>query len=640
MKKTCYVTTPIYYASGNVHIGNSYSTIVCDCFARYNRLKGNDTFFLTGMDEHGLKIEETAKKQGLTPQQLVDKVAESTKELWKKLNITNDDFIRTSEERHVKVVQQIFEKLLANGDIYLGKYEGDYCVSCEAYFTKTQLGEGDTCPDCGKPTRKIQEESYFLNLKKYSDRLLDFIEKNPNFIQPESRRNEVVSFIKQGLEDLCVSRTSFKWGIPVLSNPKHVIYVWIDALSNYITALGYGSENDELYKKFWLNGDEVVHVVGKDILRFHAIYWPIMLMALDIPIKYKLYVHGWFLMKEGKMSKSTGNIVYPMDVVNRYGLDALRYYLIREMPLGNDSIFSYERFIDKYNTDLANDLGNLISRTVAMINKYFGGQVVKPNKNYFSYDSQLEETLELTINKYNDYFSNFRFQNGINEIWNLISRTNKYIDETAPWILAKDESQKESLNCVMYHLFESIRNINIMISPIMPDASEKISEYLGTNLTKFEDLGYGKTVASKVIEKADVLFKRLDAIKELEYQKEEALKKMVKPNDFKDEITIDDFQKVDLRVGEVISAEKMEKSDKLLILKVNVSGEIRQIVSGIADFYSPEEMVGKKVVVVANLKPIKLRGYDSQGMILAASSSKKSLEVLEVEKENSNAKVG
>ena len=291
MKKTCYVTTPIYYASGNVHIGNSYSTIVCDCFARYNRLKGNDTFFLTGMDEHGLKIEETAKKQGLTPQQLVDKVAESTKELWKKLNITNDDFIRTSEERHVKVVQQIFEKLLANGDIYLGKYEGDYCVSCEAYFTKTQLGEGDTCPDCGKPTRKIQEESYFLNLKKYSDRLLDFIEKNPNFIQPESRRNEVVSFIKQGLEDLCVSRTSFKWGIPVLSNPKHVIYVWIDALSNYITALGYGSENDELYKKFWLNGDEVVHVVGKDILRFHAIYWPIMLMALDIPIKYKLYVH-------------------------------------------------------------------------------------------------------------------------------------------------------------------------------------------------------------------------------------------------------------------------------------------------------------------------------------------------------------
>lgn len=639
MKKTCYVTTPIYYASGNVHIGNSYSTIVCDCFARYNRLKGNDTFFLTGMDEHGLKIEETAKKQGLTPQELVDKVAASTKKLWQELNITNDDFIRTSEERHTKVVQAIFEKLLASGDIYLGKYEGDYCVSCEAYFTKTQLGENNTCPDCGKPTRKVQEESYFLNLKKYSDRLLEFIENNPEFIQPESRRNEVISFIKQGLEDLCVSRTTFKWGIPVLSNPRHVIYVWIDALSNYITALGYGSDNDALYKKFWENGDEVVHVVGKDILRFHAIYWPIMLMALNIPIKYKLYVHGWFLMKEGKMSKSTGNIVYPMDVVNRYGLDALRYYLIREMPLGNDSIFSYERFIDKYNTDLANDFGNLVSRTIAMINKYFEGTVTKPSKNYFPYDSELEELLAQTIDKYNNCFSNFRFQNGLNEVWNLISRTNKYIDETAPWALAKDESQKEALNCVMYHLYESIRNVCIMVSPVMPNASEKIFDYLKTDLNKFADLGYGKTEKAKVIDKADVLFKRLDAQKELEYQKEVAAKNTKKPVEFKEEITFEDFQKMDLRIGEVLEAKKMEKSDKLLVLKVNVSGEVRQIVSGIADFYSPEEMVGKKVVVVANLKPIKLRGYDSQGMILAASSSKDSLEILEARKENFNAKV-
>lgn len=639
MKKTCYVTTPIYYASGNVHIGNSYSTIVCDCFARYNRLKGNETFFLTGMDEHGLKIEEAANKQGLTPQELVDKVASSTKDLWKNLNITNDDFIRTSETRHTQVVQQIFEKMLANGDIYLGKYEGDYCVSCEAYFTKTQLGEDGTCPDCGKPTRKVQEESYFLNLKKYSQRLLEFIETNPDFIQPESRRNEVISFIKQGLEDLCVSRTSFKWGIPVLSNPKHVVYVWIDALSNYITALGYGSSNDSLYKKFWENGDEVVHVVGKDILRFHAIYWPIMLMALNIPIKYKLYVHGWFLMKEGKMSKSTGNIVYPMDVVNRYGLDALRYYLIREMPLGNDSIFSYDRFVEKFNTDLANDLGNLVSRTIAMINKYFLGNVSAPKKNYFEYDSDLEKVLKDTIEKYNDSFTNFRFQNGLNEVWNLIGRTNKYIDETAPWVLAKDENQKDALSDVMYHLYESIRNIAIMISPVVPQTSEKIFEYLNTTLKGFGDLGYGKTESAKVIEKAEVLFKRLDVEKELEYQKEVALKNQKPKIEFKNEVTIDDFQKLDLRVGEVLEAKKMEKSDKLLILKVNVSGEVRQIVSGIAKFYSPEEMVGKKVVVVANLKPIKLRGYDSQGMILAASSSDESLEVLEVNKENFNARV-
>lgn len=643
MKKTCYVTTPIYYASGNVHIGNSYSTIVCDCFARYNRLKGNDTFFLTGMDEHGLKIEEAAKKRGITPQQLVDEVADNTKALWKNLKITNDDFIRTSEKRHTDAVQKIFETLIASGDIYLGKYEGDYCVSCEAYFTKTQLGEGDTCPDCGKPTRKVQEESYFLNLKKYSQQLLDFIEKNPDFIQPESRKNEVVSFVKQGLEDLCVSRTSFKWGIPVPSNPRHVIYVWIDALSNYITALGYNSENEDLYKKFWENGDEVVHVVGKDILRFHAIYWPIMLMALNVPIKYKLYAHGWVLMKEGKMSKSVGNIVYPMDVVNRYGLDSMRYYLTREMPLGNDCIFSYDRFIEKYNTDLANDLGNLVSRTIAMINKYFGGEVKKTENNYFEVDNDLELLTQKVIEKYNDSFSNFRFQNGLNEIWSLIGRTNKYIDETAPWVLAKDESKKEELNDVMYHLYESIRNTAIMISPVVPETSEKILNYLNASLEMrtYNSLGYGKIDSAKVVEKAEVLFKRLDLEEELKYQKEVALAKeeIKKKAEFKPEITIDDFAKLDLRIGEVLEAKKMEKSDKLLILKVKIENEVRQIVSGIANFYSPEEMVGKKVVVVANLKPVKLRGYDSEGMILAASSSKESLEVLEVNKENSNAKV-
>ncbi len=626
-KKTCYVTTPIYYASGNVHIGNSYSTIVCDCFARYNRLKGVDTFYLTGMDEHGLKIEEAAKKQGITPQELVDKVAGETKALWKNLNITNDDFIRTSEKRHSEKVQRIFEKMLANGDIYLGSYEGDYCVSCEAYFTKTQLGEGGTCPDCGKPTRKVKEESYFLNLKKYSDRLLDFIETHPDFIQPESRKNEVVSFIKSGLEDLCVSRTSFTWGIQVPSNPKHVIYVWIDALSNYITALGYDSDDDAKYQKYWVNGDEVVHVIGKDILRFHAIYWPIMLMALDVPINFKLYVHGWYLMKDGKMSKSRGNMVYPMDVASKYGLDALRYYLISQMPLGNDALFTYDRFFEKFNTDLANDLGNLVSRTISMINKYFSGEVKKPTKDYFSFDKELEDLTEETINKYHEAFSAFRFQNGIISVWELIGRANKYIDETEPWVLAKDPEKRDALNSVMYHLYEVIRNVAMMINPVMPDASSKIATYLNTTID-FSLLGYGKIESNKVIEKCDALFKRLDIeaeLKALDAAKEASEVKEV----FKDEITIEDFAKLDLRVGEVLEARKLEKSDKLLVLKIKIGNSVRQVVSGISKFYEPSEMVGKHVVVVANLKSAMLRGEKSEGMILAASTDDK-LEVIEV----------
>ena len=625
-KKTCYVTTPIYYASGNVHIGNSYSTIVCDCFARYNRLKGNDTFYLTGMDEHGLKIEEAAKKQGITPQELVDKVALNTSSLWKELEITNDDFIRTSELRHTKVVQEIFEKLLKNGDIYLGSYEGDYCVSCEAYFTKTQLGEGGTCPDCGKPTRRVKEESYFLNLKKYSDKLLDFIETHPDFIQPESRKNEVVSFIKSGLEDLCVSRTSFTWGIPVLSNPKHVIYVWIDALTNYITALGYGTTDDSKYRKYWENGDEVIHVIGKDILRFHAIYWPIMLMALNVPIKFKLYVHGWYLMKDGKMSKSRGNMVYPMDVKNRYGLDALRYYLISQMPLGNDALFTYERFLEKFNTNLANDLGNLVSRTISMINKYFSGEVKAPKKNYFDVDKDLEDLISNTIKKYHESFSTFRFQNGLIAVWELVGRANKYIDETEPWVLAKDGAKKDALSDVMYHLYEVIRNVAYMINPVMPDSSNKICEYLNSEVD-FSKLGYMKVLENKVAPKCDALFKRLDIEEELKYQA--SLVKEEPKEVFKDEITIEDFGKLDLRVGEVLEAKKLEKSDKLLVMKIKIGNEVRQIVSGISKFYEPSEMVGKHVVVVANLKSAMLRGVESQGMILAASNEDK-LEVVEV----------
>ena len=639
--KTCYVTTPIYYASGNVHIGNSYTTIVCDAFARFHRLKGYDTFYLTGMDEHGLKIEEAALKRGITPQALTDEVAEATKSLWKDLKVTHDYFIRTTDLNHTENVQKAFEKMLINGDIYLGSYEGDYCVSCEAYFTKSQLGENNTCPDCGKPTRVVSEPCYFLRLSKYSEKLLKFIEEHPDFIEPESRRNEVVSFIKGGLEDLCVSRTTFKWGIPVLSDPKHVVYVWIDALLNYLSALNYSEDNDKNYQKYWVEGEKVVHVVGKDILRFHAIYWPIMLMALNVPINFKLYVHGWILMKEGKMSKSAGNVVYPKDVTSRYGLDSLRYYLLREMPLGNDAIFSYDRFIERYNADLANDIGNLLSRSVSMINKYFDGVVKKPDSLQNQFSLNVSEVLNEAIKNADEAFSNFRFQNGLIEIWNAIGRANKYIDETTPWILAKDEAKANELNEVMYVLYEVLRNVAIMVSPVMPDASEKMFSALNVScdLQKYEALGFGKTLEVKVLEKIEPMFVRLDMNKEL--AEIAALKEVkAKKLELKPEITIEDFEKIDLRVGKVLEAKKLEGSDKLLVLQVKIEEEVRQIVSGIAKNYKPEEMVGKYVVVVANLKPVKLRGVMSNGMILAASGSRKeALEVIEINKESEFAKV-
>lgn len=514
MKKNVYITTPIYYSSGNVHIGNSYSTIVCDVFARYNRLIGNDTFYLTGMDEHGQKIEEKAKSLGKTPQELVDEVAINTKKLWENLKITNNDFIRTSEERHFQIVQTLFEKLLAKDDIYLDEYVGDYCLYDESFFTKTQMKEEGICPECHRETIKVKEEAYFLRLKKYEARLLKFIEDHPDFIQPETRRNEVVSFIKQGLEDLCVSRTSFTWGIPVLSNPRHVVYVWIDALTNYISALGYGTKDDAKFKKYWLDG-EVYHVVGKDILRFHAVYWPIMLMALEIPITFKLYAHGWLLSKEGQMRKSFNNVVYPMDVVNSYGLDALRYFLVSQMPLGSDAIFSYDRFLEKFNVDLANDLGNLVSRSISMINKYQSGKVTKPNKTYSEFDVDVEKSMDKTIGKYHENFSNFLFQNGIIEVWNLIRRANKYIDETTPWAVAKDEARKEELNSILYHLYEVIRNVAMMINPVMPDASKIILEELGIQELDFSELKYGVKDEAFVTEKPIILFKRIDIEEEL-----------------------------------------------------------------------------------------------------------------------------
>lgn len=632
--KTCYVTTPIYYSSGSVHVGNSYTTIACDAFSRYHRLNDYDTFFLTGMDEHGLKIEEAAKKKGITPQELTDGIAADTQKLWKELNITNDYFIRTSDEKHMRIVQKLFERMLGSGDIYLGSYEGDYCVSCEAFFTKTQLGENNTCPDCGKPTRKVKEDCYFLRLSKYQDKLLEFIKSHPDFIEPETRRNEVISFIEGGLEDLCVSRTTFSWGIPVLSNPKHIIYVWIDALTNYITALGY-SEDDENYQKYWANGDKVVHVVGKDILRFHAIYWPIMLMALGIPVNYKLYVHGWILMKDGKMSKSVGNIVYPREVIERYGLDSLRYYLLREMPLGNDAIFSYDRFIERYNSDLANDLGNLQSRTISMINKYFGGKITKPSALNNQYSQELLKTINESVEKAKEAFANFRFQNGLVELWNIIHRANKYIDETTPWILAKDENAKEVLNEVMYMLYESLRIVTIALQPIIPDTATHMLDELKVLASErtYKYAQYGLYENIEVVNAVEIIFKRLDVKAELAYQESKKIKKL----ELKPEITIEDFDKLDLRVGKVINCKKLEKSDKLLVLQVKIENEVRQIVSGIAKFYNPNDIIDKHVVVVANLKPVKLRGVESNGMILCAVEND-SLELLEVKK-NEFAKV-
>ena len=642
MCRKCYVTTPIYYASGTPQLGNSYSTVACDVFARFNRLMNRDTFYLTGMDEHGQKIEEVAAKAKMDPQAFTDKIAEGTKNIWKDLNISYDYFIRTTDKNHVEAVQMIFEKLLANGDIYLGSYTGNYCVSCETFFTKSQLAEGDTCPDCGKPTKLVSEESYFLNLKKYSDRLLKFIDENPKFIIPETRKNEVVSFIESGLEDLCVSRTTFKWGVPVLSNPKHVVYVWIDALANYITALGYGSADESNYKKYWLENDNIYHVIGKDILRFHAIYWPILLMALDIPVNYQLVVHGWILNRDGKMSKSRGNAVYPEDLYSRYGSDSVRYYLAKEMPLGNDGLFSYDRFMERYNTDLANDLGNLVSRTVSMIEKYFDGVIPSSYKNT-EFDKSLEECTNKAISETISEFDKFELQNAMNATWELINRANKYVDETAPWTLAKDPANKELLASVMYHLAESIRVAAHLVAPYLVETAPKILEQLGINESlSIENLKFGANLGGIKVSKGEALFKRLDIKAELKFYEEkqkaalEALKKKEEPK--KELITIDDFAKVELKVGEILESKRHENAEKLLVSKIKIGDEVRQIVSGIAKYYDPQTLVGRKVIVVTNLQPVKIRGVESNGMVLCAADNEK-LELIEIKELNSGSTV-
>ncbi|SEN82422.1 methionyl-tRNA synthetase [Mesobacillus persicus] len=622
-RKTFYLTTPIYYPSGNLHIGHAYTTVAGDAMARYKRMRGYDVMFLTGTDEHGQKIQRKAEEQGITPQQYVDDIVAGIQELWGKLDISYDDFIRTTEDRHKEVVEKLFARLVDQGDIYLDQYEGWYCTPCESFYTDRQLQEGN-CPDCNRAVEKVKEESYFFKMSKYADRLLQFYEENPQFIQPESRKNEMINnFIKPGLEDLAVSRTTFDWGIKVPGDPKHVIYVWIDALSNYITALGYGTEDDSKYLNYW---PADVHLVGKEIVRFHTIYWPIMLMALDLPLPKKVFAHGWLLMKDGKMSKSKGNVVDPVTLIDRYGLDALRYYLLREVPFGADGVFTPEGFIERVNFDLANDLGNLLNRTVAMINRYFDGEVPVYSGSDGEFDQQLLKMTKDTVKKYEEAMEKMEFSVALTSIWQLISRTNKYIDETQPWVLAKDEDNKAALGSVMAHLAESLRQTAVLLQPFLTRTPKRIFEQLNVldeGLTNWDSLEtFGAIPAGIKVQKGEPIFPRLEVADEVAFIKEkmagDAPVVEEKP-EMEPEISIDDFMKVELRVAEVLHAEPVKKADKLLKLQLDLGFEKRQVVSGIAQHYKPEELIGKRVICVTNLKPVKLRGELSQGMILAGS---------------------
>ncbi len=657
-KETFYITTPIYYPSGKLHIGNSYTTIACDAVARYKRLMGFDVFYLTGVDEHGQKIEKKAAELGVKPQEYVDKMAADVKKLWKTLDISYDKFIRTTDDYHKAAVQKIFDQLLEQGDIYLGEYEGWYSVSDEEFFTETQLAEvykdedgkviGGKAPS-GHEVELVKEESYFFRMSKYADRLLAYYEEHPEFIQPESRKNEMINnFIKPGLEDLAVSRTTFNWGIPVKNDPKHVVYVWIDALSNYITALGYGSEDDQLFQKYW---PADVHMVGKEIVRFHTIYWPIMLMALDLPLPKKVFGHGWLLMKDGKMSKSKGNVVYPEMLVERYGLDALRYYLLRAVPFGSDGVFTPEDFVSRVNYDLANDLGNLLNRTIAMINKYCDGFVPDYASLVTPFDSELSTTAANVVGRYHDAMEKMEFNTALAEIWVLISRANKYIDETEPWVLAKDEEKKKELDSVMIHLAESLRITAILLQPIMTETPTKIFTQLGLDpeMMNLEGLHFGEFPSgTKVVSKGTPIFPRLDMEEEVSYiqgkmsegtqTNEDTVKWDPEETELisskEKQIKFDVFEKVELKVAEVINCQKVEGADKLLQFRLDAGdSQDRQILSGIAEFYpDPSELIGKKLVIVANLKPRKMRGQISQGMILSAEAPDGSLQVVEAPK--------
>ena len=665
MTKTFYITTPIYYPSGKLHIGSAYTTIACDVLARYKRMMNYDVFYLTGLDEHGQKIQQRAEEAGITPQEYVDSMAVGVKDLWQLLDISYDKFIRTTDDYHEKVVAQVFERLLEKGDIYLGEYSGWYSVSDEEFFTESQLAEvyrdeegnviGGVAPS-GHEVELVSEESYFFKLSNYADRLTAFYKEHPEFIQPDGRMNEMLkNFIEPGLEDLAVSRTTFSWGVKVPSDPKHVVYVWIDALINYITALGYGQNEHGNFDLFWQNdkNHEIIHMIGKDILRFHSIYWPIILMALDLPLPTRLVAHGWFVMKDGKMSKSKGNVIYPEMLVERFGLDPLRYYLMRSLPVGSDGTFTPEDYLARINYELANDLGNLLNRTVAMINKYFDGQVPAYIENVTDYDADLAKVVAENIEEFHKQMNAVDFPRALDAVWNIISRTNKYIDETAPWVLAKEDGDEEQLRAVMAHLAASLRVVAHLIQPFMMSTSNAIMEQLGLpvvfDLENLELSGFPENVT--VISKGTPIFPRLDMDEEIAYiqsqmnagkpQEKEWNPEEVELKSEKDQIKFDDFDKVEIRVAEVKEVEKVEGSDKLLRFRLDAGdGEDRQILSGIAKFYPNEqELVGKKLQVVANLKPRKMmKKYVSQGMILSAEHDGK-LTVLTVDPSVPNGSV-